>query len=182
MVFYYIFLSKSNFSALEVGSPTSQPATRPPSPLFPMIRRPSSCQGPCGVWSAAASRSQIVGRRRALPAKWISWILIPGGYMLSRSLCRGSRDRPLAIQLPEVCPVSDHQYQPAVLIKDDNLSIYILISIVDKDFRCFGALRQLDAMHFTPCRLAGAAAACARRSLAPGPILLVPVSSHINYL
>ena len=27
--------------------------------------------------------------------------------MLSRSLCRGSRDRPLAIQLPEVCPVSD---------------------------------------------------------------------------
>ena len=107
MVFYYIFLSKSNFSALEVGSPTSQPATRPPSPLFLMIRRPSSCQGPCGVWSAAASRSQIVGRRRALPAKWISWILIPGGYMLSRSLCRGSRDRPLAIQLPEVCPVSD---------------------------------------------------------------------------
>ena len=27
-----------------------------------------------------------------------------------------------------------HQYQPPALIKDDNLSIYILISIVDKDF------------------------------------------------
>ena len=27
-----------------------------------------------------------------------------------------------------------HQYQPPVLIKDDNLSIFILISIVDKEF------------------------------------------------
>ena len=30
--------------------------------------------------------------------------------------------------------VLSHQYQPPVLIKDDNLSIFILISIADKDF------------------------------------------------
>ena len=38
-----------------------------------------------------------------------------------------------------------HQYQPPVLIKDDNLSIYILISIVDKDFPQRGLAEGLDA-------------------------------------
>ena len=40
---------------------------------------------------------------------------------------------------------SNHQYQPPVLIKDDNLSIFILISIVDKDFPQWGLAEGLDA-------------------------------------
>ena len=39
----------------------------------------------------------------------------------------------------------NHQYQPPALIKDDNLSIYILISIVDKDFPQQGQAEGLNA-------------------------------------
>ena len=42
-----------------------------------------------------------------------------------------------------------HQYQPPVLIKDDNLSIYILISIVDKDFPWWGPAAGLDAAQWS---------------------------------
>ena len=38
-----------------------------------------------------------------------------------------------------------HQYQPPALIKDDNLSIHILISIVDKDFPRWSLAEGLDA-------------------------------------
>ena len=47
--------------------------------------------------------------------------------------------------LPPSLLSDPHQYQPAVLIKDDNLSIYILISIVDKDFPRWGLAEGLDA-------------------------------------
>ena len=40
---------------------------------------------------------------------------------------------------------ANHQYQPAVLIKHDNLSTFILISIVDKEFPRWGRAEGLDA-------------------------------------
>ena len=43
-----------------------------------------------------------------------------------------------------------HQYQPAVLIKHDNLSIFILISIVDKDFPQHGQAEGLNAAQRRP--------------------------------